>query len=73
MIGRSAQVLAYSRIYQGDRIDCYFNLSNEPASIELGADDNAVAFDGGEQGWVALGEGRDRLEPWQWIWVKRPA
>ena len=73
MIGQSAQVLAYSRVYQGDRIDCYFNLSNEPASIELGADDNAVAFDGGEQGWVALGEARDRLEPWQWIWVKRPA
>ncbi|MFM2057060.1 MAG: hypothetical protein RLY71_1445 [Pseudomonadota bacterium] len=60
-----AQVLAFVREHAGERVLCAFNLSEQPARLDLGADQRvaAVLADSGATG-ATLQDGALQFEPW---------
>ena len=68
----SDQVLAYERSFEGETIQCYFNLSSETVVLEPPRLESAEVFDGSASTWREASAGL-QLAPWRWAWLREAA
>ncbi len=72
LLDSDGEVLAYERSFDGEAIQCYFNLSSEPKSLEVPGFQDSRVFDGSTPTWQDAPAGLD-LEPWGWVWLRKPS